>query len=96
MDISHLLTTMDTTENSPVSPQTPNVVSQDPSADNGTASSAPAVVSKMRSHRGNAPVLPQNKPCPFCPAKFTRSAHLNRHLLTRAFCSEDSDHWRIY
>lgn len=40
-------------------------------------------VSKMRSHKGNIPVLPQNKLCPHCPAKFTRTTHLNRHLRTR-------------
>ncbi|TFK44484.1 fungal-specific transcription factor domain-containing protein [Crucibulum laeve] len=39
-------------------------------------------LSKMRSHRGNIPVLPQNKLCPHCPAKFTRTTHLNRHLRT--------------
>ncbi|CDO72788.1 hypothetical protein BN946_scf184994.g41 [Trametes cinnabarina] len=39
-------------------------------------------VSKMRSHRGNIPTLPQNKLCPLCPAKFTRTTHLNRHLKT--------------
>ncbi|TFK74536.1 hypothetical protein BDN72DRAFT_759444 [Pluteus cervinus] len=39
-------------------------------------------VSKMRSHRGNVPVLPQTKLCPHCPAKFTRTTHLNRHLRT--------------
>ncbi|KIL68871.1 hypothetical protein M378DRAFT_184747 [Amanita muscaria Koide BX008] len=38
--------------------------------------------SKMRSHRGNIPVLPQTKLCPQCPAKFTRTTHLNRHLRT--------------
>ncbi|KAI0248203.1 fungal-specific transcription factor domain-containing protein [Lactifluus subvellereus] len=37
-------------------------------------------VSRMRSHRGNVPQLPQTKLCPFCPAKFTRTTHLNRHL----------------
>jgi hypothetical protein len=40
-------------------------------------------VSKMRLHRGNIPVLPQTKLCPHCPAKFTRTTHLNRHLHTR-------------
>ncbi|KAF8893927.1 fungal-specific transcription factor domain-containing protein [Infundibulicybe gibba] len=39
-------------------------------------------LSKMRSHRGNIPVLPQTKLCPHCPAKFTRTTHLNRHLRT--------------
>ncbi|KAF8736170.1 hypothetical protein AX14_000804 [Amanita brunnescens Koide BX004] len=38
--------------------------------------------SKMRSHKGNIPVLPQTKLCPHCPAKFTRTTHLNRHLRT--------------
>ncbi|KAJ3824639.1 hypothetical protein F5880DRAFT_1745416 [Lentinula raphanica] len=36
--------------------------------------------SRMRAHAGNTPVLPQSKLCPFCPAKFTRTTHLNRHL----------------
>lgn len=40
-------------------------------------------LSKMRNHKGNIPVLPQNKLCPRCPAKFTRTTHLNRHLRTR-------------
>jgi hypothetical protein len=39
-------------------------------------------VSKMRSHKGNIPVLPQTKLCPHCPAKFTRTTHLNRHMRT--------------
>ncbi|THV06709.1 hypothetical protein K435DRAFT_710917 [Dendrothele bispora CBS 962.96] len=34
----------------------------------------------MRNHKGNVPVLPQTKLCPHCPAKFTRTTHLNRHL----------------
>ncbi|KIY43290.1 hypothetical protein FISHEDRAFT_53788 [Fistulina hepatica ATCC 64428] len=37
-------------------------------------------VSRMRSHSGNVPVLPQTKLCPHCPAKFTRTTHLNRHM----------------
>ncbi|KAL0961258.1 hypothetical protein HGRIS_006220 [Hohenbuehelia grisea] len=37
-------------------------------------------VSRMRSHRGNMPSLPQTKYCSLCPAKFTRTTHLNRHL----------------
>jgi hypothetical protein len=41
--------------------------------------------SKMRSHKGNIPVLPQTKLCPHCPAKFTRTTHLNRHLRTREY-----------
>ncbi|KAK0486063.1 fungal-specific transcription factor domain-containing protein [Armillaria novae-zelandiae] len=39
-------------------------------------------LSKMRSHGGNVPILPQTKLCPHCPAKFTRTTHLNRHLRT--------------
>ncbi|KAK0212589.1 fungal-specific transcription factor domain-containing protein [Desarmillaria ectypa] len=39
-------------------------------------------LSKMRSHKGNVPILPQTKLCPHCPAKFTRTTHLNRHLRT--------------
>ncbi|CAL1708033.1 unnamed protein product [Somion occarium] len=41
-------------------------------------------VSRMRSHKGNTPSLPQNKFCPMCPAKFTRTTHLNRHLRTHS------------
>ncbi|KAF6747439.1 fungal-specific transcription factor domain-containing protein [Ephemerocybe angulata] len=49
-------------------------------------------VSRMRSHKGrlstwtdttykgNMPSLPQTKFCSLCPAKFTRTTHLNRHL----------------
>ncbi|KAF9046217.1 hypothetical protein BJ165DRAFT_1345120 [Panaeolus papilionaceus] len=37
-------------------------------------------VSRMRSHKGNMPSLPQTKYCTLCPAKFTRTTHLNRHL----------------
>ncbi|KAF8660900.1 hypothetical protein AX16_001529 [Volvariella volvacea WC 439] len=37
-------------------------------------------VSRMRNHRGNMPSLPQTKYCTLCPAKFTRTTHLNRHL----------------
>ncbi|KAJ7810707.1 hypothetical protein B0H14DRAFT_2378941 [Mycena olivaceomarginata] len=35
---------------------------------------------RMRSHKGNMPSLPQTKHCPSCPAKFTRTTHLKRHL----------------
>ncbi|KAH9858511.1 fungal-specific transcription factor domain-containing protein [Lenzites betulinus] len=41
-------------------------------------------ISKMRSHRGNVPTLPQTKFCHLCPAKFTRTTHLNRHLKTHS------------
>ncbi|KAJ3575737.1 hypothetical protein NP233_g905 [Leucocoprinus birnbaumii] len=37
-------------------------------------------VSRMRNHKGNMPSLPQTKYCSLCPAKFTRTTHLNRHL----------------
>ncbi|KAH9949016.1 hypothetical protein B0H21DRAFT_689061 [Amylocystis lapponica] len=40
--------------------------------------------SKMRMHKGNLPSIPQNKLCPICPAKFTRTTHLNRHLRTHS------------
>ena len=40
-------------------------------------------ISRMRSHKGNIPVLPQTKLCPHCPAKFTRTTHLNRHMRNR-------------
>jgi hypothetical protein len=46
-------------------------------------------LSKIRSHRGNIPVLPQTKLCPHCPAKFTRTTHLNRHLRNRKDCPFD-------
>ncbi|KAJ7174139.1 fungal-specific transcription factor domain-containing protein [Mycena crocata] len=36
--------------------------------------------SRMRAHKGNVPSLPQTKYCSLCPAKFTRTTHLNRHL----------------
>ncbi|TBU37712.1 hypothetical protein BD309DRAFT_594197 [Dichomitus squalens] len=63
------------------------------SATTNTASEAAGVgsrvtkngsVSKMRSHRGNVPTLPQTKFCPLCPARFTRTTHLNRHLKTHS------------
>ncbi|KDQ49545.1 hypothetical protein JAAARDRAFT_42772 [Jaapia argillacea MUCL 33604] len=41
-------------------------------------------ISRMRSHKGNMPSLPQTKKCPHCPAKFTRTTHLNRHLRTHS------------
>ncbi|TFY72588.1 hypothetical protein EVG20_g412 [Dentipellis fragilis] len=40
--------------------------------------------SRMRCHKGNKPSLPQTKHCPLCPAKFTRTTHLNRHLRTHS------------
>lgn len=33
--------------------------------------------------KGNMPSLPQTKYCTLCPAKFTRTTHLNRHLRSR-------------
>ncbi|KAJ6548675.1 hypothetical protein B0H19DRAFT_1161593 [Mycena capillaripes] len=38
------------------------------------------LLSRMRTHKGNVPSLPQTKRCSLCPAKFTRTTHLNRHL----------------
>ncbi|KAF7356015.1 Zinc finger protein klf1 [Mycena venus] len=38
----------------------------------------------MRAHKGNVPSLPQTKYCSLCPAKFTRTTHLNRHLRSHA------------
>ena len=63
----------------------------DEAALDASSSTAPAAasvtrtnsLSKMRSHRGNIPTLPQTKLCHLCPAKFTRTTHLNRHLKTR-------------
>src|SRR5712675_1852548 len=43
--------------------------------------------SRMRSHKGNRPSLPQSKYCSLCPAKFTRTTHLNRHLRSRSYFS---------
>ncbi|KAJ3535347.1 hypothetical protein NM688_g6992 [Phlebia brevispora] len=40
-------------------------------------------ISRMRSHRGNKPAIPQTHLCHICPAKFTRITHLHRHLRTR-------------
>ncbi|KAL6310308.1 fungal-specific transcription factor domain-containing protein [Sparassis latifolia] len=52
---------------------------QEPEARKGSAHS-----SKMRLHKGNIPSMPQSKLCPMCPAKFTRTTHLNRHLRTHS------------
>ncbi|KAG7439636.1 uncharacterized protein BT62DRAFT_938786 [Guyanagaster necrorhizus] len=35
---------------------------------------------RVHSHRGNTPTLLKTKHCPLCPAKFTRTTHLNRHF----------------
>ena len=78
----------------PIPPQLPDeTIPEEPSASASTSTAASAStgsriskngsVSKMRSHRGNIPTLPQTKFCPLCPAKFTRTTHLNRHLKTR-------------
>ncbi|PSR81853.1 hypothetical protein PHLCEN_2v6225 [Hermanssonia centrifuga] len=40
-------------------------------------------ISRMRSHRGNKPAIPQTQLCHLCPAKFTRITHLHRHLRTQ-------------
>ena len=40
-------------------------------------------ISRMRSHNGNKPMIPQNHRCSLCPAKFTRVTHLQRHMRTR-------------
>ncbi|KAI0644614.1 fungal-specific transcription factor domain-containing protein [Trametes meyenii] len=71
-------------------PPREDTVTQDsvPAASTSSGGSAAATrnkngtASKMRSHRGNIPTLPQTKLCPLCPAKFTRTTHLNRHLKT--------------
>ncbi|KAI0093446.1 fungal-specific transcription factor domain-containing protein [Irpex rosettiformis] len=39
-------------------------------------------ISRMRSHNGNKPMIPQEQFCPQCPAKFTRVTHLQRHMRT--------------
>lgn len=43
-----------------------------------------ALTSRIRCHKGNKPSLPQTKCCSLCPAKFTRTTHLNRHLRTHS------------
>ncbi|TFK81381.1 hypothetical protein K466DRAFT_667145 [Polyporus arcularius HHB13444] len=53
-------------------------------ADSGVIRRKNGAVSKMRSHRGNIPTLPQTKFCHLCSAKFTRTTHLNRHLKTHS------------
>ncbi|KAG7439626.1 uncharacterized protein BT62DRAFT_976702 [Guyanagaster necrorhizus] len=47
-------------------------------------------LSLIRAHRGNVPTLPQTKYCPICPAKFTRTTHLYRHL--RSHSNERAHH----
>jgi hypothetical protein len=69
------------------SPVTPDKGSMPPPPPPATTASVEykkdGTISRMRSHRGNVPQLPQTKLCPFCPAKFTRTTHLNRHLRNR-------------
>lgn len=43
-------------------------------------SSSPLRTGGMHAHKGNIPSLPQTKQCAMCPARFTRTTHLNRHL----------------
>ncbi|KAK0442033.1 uncharacterized protein EV420DRAFT_1083834 [Desarmillaria tabescens] len=38
------------------------------------------VSDRKRLHKGNTPTLPQTNYCQFCPAKFTRATHLQRHI----------------
>ncbi|KAJ6453164.1 hypothetical protein C8R45DRAFT_1083194 [Mycena sanguinolenta] len=45
-----------------------------------TQDTSDKLLSRMRAHKGNVPSLPQTKYCSLCPAKFTRTTHLNRHL----------------
>ncbi|KAF8215368.1 hypothetical protein K438DRAFT_1801129 [Mycena galopus ATCC 62051] len=45
-----------------------------------TQDTSDKLMSRMRAHKGNVPSLPQTKYCSLCPAKFTRTTHLNRHL----------------
>ncbi|KAJ7206349.1 hypothetical protein GGX14DRAFT_457636 [Mycena pura] len=47
-----------------------------------TAHSSPRA--RTRVHKGNTPSLPQTKRCYLCPAKFTRTTHLDRHLRSHA------------
>lgn len=65
-------------------PEQPKAGSSSP-ADDVVEYKKDGSVSRMRSHKGNVPQLPQTKLCPFCPAKFTRTTHLNRHLRNRTY-----------
>ncbi|VDB95763.1 unnamed protein product [Peniophora sp. CBMAI 1063] len=68
---------------SSTAPQSAVALSPDSSLAPTTNLGGPAAPSeRMRSHRGNRPSLPKTKQCPQCPARFTRTAHLNRHLRT--------------
>ncbi|KAF8891958.1 fungal-specific transcription factor domain-containing protein [Gymnopilus junonius] len=58
----------------------PHLPVAEASAKNSIDLKANGEVSRMRSHKGNMPSLPQTKYCALCPAKFTRTTHLNRHL----------------
>ncbi|KDR83171.1 hypothetical protein GALMADRAFT_239005 [Galerina marginata CBS 339.88] len=58
----------------------PHSSSSEASVKNTIDLKANGEVSRMRSHKGNMPSLPQTKYCALCPAKFTRTTHLNRHL----------------
>ncbi|KAF8499572.1 fungal-specific transcription factor domain-containing protein [Russula emetica] len=66
---------------SPVTPDKGSMLPPPPPATTASVEyKKDGTISRMRSHRGNVPQLPQTKLCPFCPAKFTRTTHLNRHL----------------
>ncbi|KAJ7899529.1 hypothetical protein B0H14DRAFT_3779515 [Mycena olivaceomarginata] len=56
-----------------------------------SSSTTDAPLSRMREHRGNVPILPKTKYCTLCPAQFTRTAHLNRHLRSRKSQTQTSD-----
>ncbi|KAE9404970.1 hypothetical protein BT96DRAFT_386179 [Gymnopus androsaceus JB14] len=45
-----------------------------------THTSTYSISPRARSHKGNAPTLPKTKYCTMCPAQFTRTTHLNRHI----------------
>ena len=62
---------------------TPGPSSASPQTDSSIDVKKDGSASKMRMHKGNLPSIPQDKLCPVCPAKFTRTTHLNRHLRTR-------------
>ncbi|KAF8175608.1 hypothetical protein K438DRAFT_1847413 [Mycena galopus ATCC 62051] len=47
---------------------------------NTTQDTSDKLVSRRQAHKGNVPTLPQTNYCSLCPAKFTRTTHLNRHL----------------
>lgn len=66
-----------------ISPSTPT----DPPTPSAMPSTTQDLLTRMRAHKGNVPTLPKTKYCTLCPATFTRTMHLNRHLRSRTWGS---------